>query len=209
MAEKIEIVRELPEKFGVQAAELLYEAFREKMRVVISDKAKALKIIRAAANYETGFYAIHGKRLAGIAGIQTKGNKYFNVKFADLLDEFCFFSALLKLIRFKLESLSILKNGEMEIVALSVKKEMRGKNIGTAIMNEIIWYAEQNGYRGLKLTVVDTNKGALRLYKRIGFRITRIVKYGFITRSAGFEAVIHMYRNLQLKEFNTGTGMNT
>lgn len=97
----------------------------------------------------------------------------------------------------------------MEIVALAVKKEMRGKDIGTAIMNGIIGHAEQNGYRGLKLTVVDTNKGALRLYKRIGFRITRTVKYGFIIRSAGFEAVIHMYRNLQLKGLNTGTGMNT
>lgn len=96
----------------------------------------------------------------------------------------------------------------MEIIALAVKKEMRGKSIGTAIMNEIIGYAEQNGFRGLKLTGVDTNTGAIRLYRRTGFRITRIVKYGFITRSAGFEAVIHMYRDLHLKELNTGMGMN-
>ena len=127
---------------------------------------------------------------------QSKGNKCYNVKFSILLDEFNFFSALVKLIRFKLESLSFIKNEEIEIIALSVQKEMRGNNNGTIIKDEIIKYAKENKFNALKLTVVDTNQGALKLYKRIGFKITKTVKYGFITRSAGFEAVIHMYKNL-------------
>jgi hypothetical protein len=75
---------------------VLYEAFYKKMRVLIREKEKALRIIQTATNYETGFYAICENRLVGIAGIQTKGNKYFNIKFSNLLGEFNFFSALLK-----------------------------------------------------------------------------------------------------------------
>jgi ribosomal protein S18 acetylase RimI-like enzyme len=193
---KIEIVRKLPKNLRVQAAKLLYQAFNKKMRVLISEEEKALRVIQATTNYETGFYAICENRLVGIAGIQSKGNKYFNVKLSILLDEFYFLSALAKLIRFKLESLSFVKNEELEIIALSVQREMRGNNIGTKIIYEIIKYAKENKFNGLKLTVVDTNQGAMKLYERIGFKIIKTVKYGFITRSAGFEAVIHMYKNL-------------
>ena len=94
------------------------------------------------------------------------------------------------------ESLSFPKEDELEIIALSVQKKMRGNNIGTKIINEIIKYAKENKFNRLKLTVVDTNQGAKKLYERIGFQIAKTVKYGFITRSAGFEAVIHMYKDI-------------
>jgi RimJ/RimL family protein N-acetyltransferase len=74
--------------------------------------------------------------------------------------------------------------------------KMRGNNIGTKIINEIIKYAKENKFNRLKLTVVDTNQGAKKLYERIGFQIAKTVKYGFITRSAGFEAVIHMVKDI-------------
>lgn len=192
----IDIVRKLPKTLRIQVAKLLYEAFYKKMRVLIKEREKALRIIQAATNYETGFYAIYENRIVGIAGIQSKGNKYFNVKFSDLLEEFSFVNAFFKLIRFRLESLSFIKESELEIVALSVRKEMRGKKIGTTIINEIIKYAREYEFTGLMLTVVDTNQEAKQLYERIGFNITKIKKYGFITRSAGFEAVIHMYKKL-------------
>lgn len=193
---RIEIVQLLPNTLRNQAAKLLYESFYIKMRVLIKEKDKAFRLIRAATNYESGFYVILDNKLVGIAGIQSKGNKYFNVKFSDLLKEFSFFTTLPKFIRFKLESMSFPKDNELEIVALSVQKDMRGKNIGTSIINEIIKYAKEKEFNRLSLTVVDTNQDAKRLYERIGFSITKIVKYGFITRSAGFEAVIHMYKNI-------------
>lgn len=193
---RVEIVRELPNGFRSQAAELLYEAFHKKMKVLIGEEAKALRIIQAAADFNTGFYATHKDRLAGIAGIQSKGNKYFNVKLSSLLQEFDFFGALSRLIRFKLESMSSVEEGELEIVALSVRSEMRGKGIGTLMISKIIEHAEENGFEGITLTVVDTNQDAKRLYERMGFSVTRIRRYGRITRPAGFEAVIHMHKEL-------------
>ena len=193
---KIEIVQRLPNALINQAAKLLYESFYIKMRVLIKEKDKALRLIQAATNYDSGFYVILDNKLVGIAGIQSKGNKYFNIKFSDLLKEFSFFTALPKFIRFKLESMSFPKENELEIVALSVKEDMRGKNICASIINEIIKYAKEKEFNKLSLTVVDTNQNAKRLYERIGFSINKIVKYGFITRSAGFDAVIHMYKNI-------------
>ncbi len=197
---KLEIVQKLPNNFRSQALELLYEAFQIKISALIKDKEKALRIIPKAINYEAGFYAIYENKLVGMAGIQSKGNKYFKVKFSTLLKEFNFFSALWKHVRFKLESLSAIKEDELEIVALSVQNEMRGKKIGGRIIDEIIKYAKENGFKGLTLTVVDTNQGAKRLYERFGFAVTKIKRYGFLTRSAGFESVIHMYKNINLEK---------
>ena len=193
---RIKIVQLLPNAHRNQAAKLLYESFYIKMKVLIREKDKALRLIQAATNYTSGFYVILDNKLVGIAGIQSKGNKYFNVKFSDLLMEFSFFAALPKFIRFKLESMSFPKDNELEIVALSVQEDMRGKNIGSSIINEIFKYAKEREINRLSLTVVDTNQAAKRLYKRMGFCVNKIVKYGFITRSAGFEAVIHMYKNI-------------
>ena len=64
---------------------------------------------------------------------------------------------------------------------------MRGKKIGTKIIDYIILYAKSRGYKKLKLTVVDTNPIAKKLYERIGFTLHKTKNYGFLTRSAGFK----------------------
>jgi hypothetical protein len=60
---RIEIVQLLPNTLRNQAAKLLYESFYIKMRVLIKEKDKALRLIRAATNYESGFYVILDNKL--------------------------------------------------------------------------------------------------------------------------------------------------
>ncbi len=73
---RIEIVQLLPNTLRSQAIKLLYESFYIKMRVLIKKKDKALRLIQAATNFESGFYVILDNKLVGIAGIQSKNNKF-------------------------------------------------------------------------------------------------------------------------------------
>jgi len=194
--EKIKIIRNLPESFKTRAAELVYEAFQKKINSVIKEKEKAIRIITKSINYSTGFYVVYENSLVGMAGTQSKGNRFIKAKFSYFHEEYSFFKALIKKIYFNFDSLGTIKKDELELTALSVQKEMRGKKIGTKLINYIILFAKSRGYKKLKLTVVDTNPLAKKLYETIGFIRLKTKNYGFLTRSAGFEEVTYMAKNL-------------
>lgn len=196
IVEKIEIIRNLPESSKIRASELVYEAFQKKIQSVIKEKEKAIRIITKSINYSAGFYAVYENSLVGMAGTQSKGNQFIKAKFSYFHEEYGFFRALIKKIYFNFDSLGTIKKDELELTAISVQKEMRGKKIGTKLINNIILFAKNRGYNKLKLTVVDTNPLAKKLYETIGFIRHKTKNYGFLTRSAGFEEVTHMVKNL-------------
>ena len=194
--EKIKIIRDLPESFKTRASELVYEAFQKKINSVIKEKEKAIRIIIKSIKYSAGFYAVYENSLVGMAGTQSKGNRFIKAKFSYFHEEYGFFKALIKKIYFNFDSLGTIKKDELELTAISVQKEMRGKKIGTKLINNIILFAKNRGYNKLKLTVVDTNPLAKKLYETIGFISHKTKNYGFLTRSAGFEEVTHMVKKL-------------
>ena len=196
LVENIKIIRNLPESSKIRASELVYEAFQKKINSVIKEKEKAIRIITKSINYSAGFYAVYENSLVGIAGTQSKGNRFIKVKFSYFHEEYEFFKALIKKIYFNFDSIGTIKNDELELTALSVQKEMRSRKIGTKLINSIILYAKNNGYKKVILTVVDTNPLAKKLYEKIGFNKHKTKKYGFLTRSAGFKEVTHMVINL-------------
>ncbi|WP_062049153.1 GNAT family N-acetyltransferase [Bacillus sp. JCM 19034] len=76
--------------------------------------------------------------------------------------------------------------GYIECVATTVKA--RGKGVSTALMNYVL---ENEDYRHYILEVVDTNKVAYRLYKKLGFTEFERKKESF-SRMKGFEYRIYM-----------------
>jgi ribosomal protein S18 acetylase RimI-like enzyme len=61
---------------------------------------------------------------------------------------------------------------ELFIQKLGVSPEMRGRGLGTALVNEWIAAAREKGFRRCVLDVTATNPGAQRLYERMGFEVT-------------------------------------
>ncbi len=57
------------------------------------------------------------------------------------------------------------------IQKVGVSPELRGKGVGTALLNEQIRRARDRGFRRCVLDVAATNPGAQRLYERMGFRV--------------------------------------
>ncbi len=67
-----------------------------------------------------------------------------------------------------LEALSV---GTWFVNALAVCPTARGRGVGTALMGEVEHLAQRNGFSRLSIQVYEQNRGALRLYKRLGFSV--------------------------------------
>ena len=87
-------------------------------------------------------------------------------------------------------------DNELKIEAIAVKKEARSSGIGTKLVEHLTQFAKEKGYKYLSLDVVDTNNRAQMLYERLGFLEIKKVRYGFITRRAGFTGSTLMKKEL-------------
>lgn len=58
---------------------------------------------------------------------------------------------------------------EGEITSFSVRKDLRGKGIGTAFLRELLNYLRQDGAKIAYLDVRESNAGARALYQKCGF----------------------------------------
>ena len=69
------------------------------------------------------------------------------------------------------------KNGHVGSLGISILKGFRRMGIGTAMMEYIIdWANQQDGLEKISLTVFSTNKGAIDLYHKSGFMIEGVSK---------------------------------
>jgi GNAT superfamily N-acetyltransferase len=59
-----------------------------------------------------------------------------------------------------------------ELVSMWVAPEWRSRQVGTALVREVLAWACENGYGEVRLWVVEGNPAAVRLYENSGFVLT-------------------------------------
>ena len=64
------------------------------------------------------------------------------------------------------------EKGELYISNLGVRRDKRGRGMASALIETKCREARAAGYRKLALDVAENNPGALKLYRRLGFRVT-------------------------------------
>lgn len=195
---KIKIIRNLNETQKDEAINIVYQAFEKKfneLELRPKSKEQAIRIIKSSVNFEYGFYAIQDDKVLGGAGLVYNKNIFSRFPFKLLLKEFGFFGACWRFLFNRIAGHKT-KPNEIYIRALAVDPIHRGKKIGTMILNAVFDFAKQNSYDIISLDVVNTNEGAHRLYKRLGFVDIKIRNFGSITRRAGFTSSIYMEKYL-------------
>lgn len=65
-------------------------------------------------------------------------------------------------------------NNTVLIWELHVSNEHRRRNIGTALMNQVVEMAKANGFRAIRLETQNYNVPAIKFYKQCGFMIEGI-----------------------------------
>lgn len=63
--------------------------------------------------------------------------------------------------------------GVAHITQICVRRRFQGSGLGRALMEVALEHLEARRYHGVSLTVTATNHGAVRLYRRLGFEITK------------------------------------
>jgi ribosomal protein S18 acetylase RimI-like enzyme len=88
---------------------------------------------------------------------------------------------------------------DLVVEAIAVAASMRGKGVGTQLLEAAFDFARQNGFKSVSLEVVDTNPDARRLYERLGFVPTKTRKYPYLRNLMGFSAATMMVKEIDEK----------
>jgi GNAT superfamily N-acetyltransferase len=158
------------EEAGVVAG-IIYEAFHEKYGPVFGDRATCLRVIAKYANPNWTLIAVEGGVILGVAGIAYNGEDFMYPPWRSLLGDLGF-----GFIRAALNGWVLYDHSPRNAVLLdelAVSPEARGKGVGTLLIAETVKVAREAGLPAVKLSVVDWNVDAKRLYTRLGFRDTK------------------------------------
>jgi L-amino acid N-acyltransferase YncA len=78
-----------------------------------------------------------------------------------------------------------------------VDAEYRGRGVGRALGEHVLDWARAEGYRGIQFNaVVETNTGAVALWRSLGFEVIGTVPEAFRHPSEGYVGLHVMYRSL-------------
>ena len=186
-----------------EAVEIFYEAFERKIKPLIKSKETACEIYKKSINSDRVIYALLDDKVVGIAGLHYNNKNFMNNKYHYFREHFNPVKSFLIYTIYKWFSPQI-KENELRIDTLAVKSTYRGMGIGSRLMKEVFSIAKNKGFDEVILEVVNTNPEAKRLYERTGFTVKKIVKYYFLTMSAGFTSEYIMSYKLKEKSDSQG-----
>lgn len=187
----------VPESLRVEAARLYDEAFGQKFSVAIRNPQKRRAVLAESFLLAYAVAAISKGRLAGLAGFHTKRGALTSGMSVELLQgQLGTLGGLRAAIIFSIYARQP-EASELLLDGIAVSRDMRGKGIGTHLLNDLKQYARKNGFRTIRLDVIDTNPAARRLYERQGFVPTRTERFGYLRWLLGFGAATTMIFNVE------------
>lgn len=65
---------------------------------------------------------------------------------------------------------------EAHVTNVAVSKELQRQGIGLKLMNELLWKSAEKGMVCATLEVRESNKGAIAMYEKLGFKQTNVRK---------------------------------
>ena len=130
----------------------------------------------------------------GVIGIVTNSGRFLNFRLKELREHFNLLKALVYYLIMNADG--GVSRDELKIESLAVWEKVRGRGIGTELMNRVEQLATESGYSLLSLDVVDTNVAAKKLYERLGFEVVKTRRFGILTRNAGFTGAYYMQKRI-------------
>ncbi len=188
MIDEIKYQFGIPESLRNDAAQLYDIAFGAKFSVAVRNQEKRLLLLADSLLLPFSGAAIANGNLAGLAGFQTPQGAFTKgMTSRKLFQHLGLLSGSWAAMVFSLYERQP-QESELLMDGIAVKQDMRGKGIGTKLLDELKRYARENGYSHIRLDVIDTNPAARRLYERQGFIPTRTEQFGYLRRLLGFGA---------------------
>jgi len=165
----VEIGFGVPSDQESRVAEIFYEAFGHKFTRVFGSAEVGVPLISKYFRDDRIVVALEDGLVAGFAGLLVEGKGFIYMSVRQFVREFGL--GVFKTIFFGWMFLfERARQHEVLVESLAVTERHRGKGIGSRLVAYIINYAQANGCKQVRLAVVGSNKGARRLYEKIGFK---------------------------------------
>jgi ribosomal protein S18 acetylase RimI-like enzyme len=192
----MKIILGIPTANRAEAAALYWEAFGEKLGLVLGPKHRALKFIASVLRADHGICAIDGDgHLLGVVGFKTSKGALVNGSFKDLRNAYGWVGAAARLTM--LASLEReIENARFVMDGLFVAPDARNLGVGTALLGAISAEARRRGYAQVRLDVIDSNTRAKALYLKEGFKELGTTKLGLLQFAFNFRAATTMVRDV-------------
>jgi ribosomal protein S18 acetylase RimI-like enzyme len=187
----------IPKGQNRRVARIIYDAFEYKLRYTLGPREKAIAFITPRINGKYALVALKDGKIIGIAGARTTEGELVESNLIPWLRTY-HFRALRSLVVALPFLLDRIQRGVFELNYLSVIDEARGQGVGTRIVKECIRFARAQGFRCVRLEVVDENVRAKALYERLGFKTVKHEKvprpWSFILGFTGASQMVYRLR---------------
>ncbi|MFO0891714.1 MAG: GNAT family N-acetyltransferase [Isosphaeraceae bacterium] len=188
MLNDLAITLGFPDALRPQVAALYEAAFGPKLAGAIPDAGRRLKILEEGFDPSHALVATSGTTVLGVAGFKTRaGALTSGIGLRSLRAHLGLPGAIRAIAVLALFERSP-GPGQLVMDGIAVSPEARGGGIGTRLLNRLKEFAAEQGYRTIRLDVIDTNPGARRLYERLGFVATRTEDVRYLRWLLGFSA---------------------
>jgi ribosomal protein S18 acetylase RimI-like enzyme len=177
-----EIKPGIPEELRHQAASICYDGFLSQMGFLLGSRQKVITLIEHSLNIERGLAAQTQGQLVGLVGLKYENRPFFQFERSHCIRELGLLRGLLAFLVFNNISLAKPLSDEMYIAVLVVDASMRGKGIGSLLMQSAFEIAQKNQCTAVVLDVASTNPNARRLYERLGFKLVRTIEFKYLPK---------------------------
>lgn len=179
-----------------QAVNLFWQAFSQKLAPIMKPEAKAMAFLKSVMAPDHAISAMDEKgRLLGIAGYKTSCGAFIDGGLVELRSVYGAWGGwwrgmVLSLLERDIEPDTLLMDG------IFVDAAVRGRGVGTVLLNAVAETARQHGLSKVRLDVIDSNPRARKLYETLGFRAVETHDIGPLRYLFGFRAATTMHRDL-------------
>jgi ribosomal protein S18 acetylase RimI-like enzyme len=195
--DEVVIRRGLPAYLRADAAALFEEAFGEKLRTALPNPQLQAAALERTLRPDHIVAALRQGELLGMVGLSAADGPYHGGVIATT-EVFGELRTLLGTIGAARAVVGLAmgqhrpENGELYVDGVAVAPAARGGGIGTRLLDEVATIAREDGFRWVRLDVVDTNPRAQQLYERLGYRVTKVQTFRYMRRFIGFGGMISM-----------------
>ncbi len=197
MTEDITIQLGVPHAQIDEATTLYCDAFHEKLTPFLGAKDRAARFLAGGLEPNRAFVAMQAGAVVGIAGFKVDGKGLFEPGLGRFVKEYGWTAPA------RVLGLLLLERPEgpdhLLMDGIAVSQAVRGKGIGTKLLQAIEAHARKLKKLAIRLDVIDTNPGARRLYERFGFEAIKTTGIGPLKHLFSFQTSTEMHKLVTAK----------
>ncbi|MCG7551317.1 GNAT family N-acetyltransferase [Pseudoalteromonas sp. Of7M-16] len=183
-----------------KVAELYEMAFGAKFATAINCQQSRVLILSKSFVPSFSYVVMVDDKIAGIAGFHTNaGSLTGGLSFAGLIELLGVFKGVKAALIFGLLERQV-KEHELLMDGIAVDEQFRGSGYGSQLLDAIIEHAKNNGYKSVRLDVIDSNTRAKKLYESKGFVATQTEYFPYLKWLLGFSGSTTMVYHFENDE---------